>query len=239
MLSDLFDEYSLKARVRPAFYCLLPLVVTVYLVAPTFYSTATALFSIAVACGFVTMLANFTRYRGRKTEKRLFDAWGGKPTTILLRHTDNSLDPHTKARYHSHISQNASGWTPPTIQDELNDPAQADKVYDSAIKWLLEQTRDKKKYRLLFDENITYGYRRNTLGIKWLGITLAVLSIAIISSTLEYNTSPAYINQHIAELGIGAFCVLVLFTWLFVVNEQWVRDAADGYAMRLLASCDS
>jgi predicted ABC-type exoprotein transport system permease subunit len=238
MLSDLFDEYSFEARVRPALLAVLPLVLALYIVVPVFYNVAAAVFSIFVTCGLITALAHYSRYRGRETEKRLFKLWKGKPSTILLRHTDDTIDRHTKARYHNYLSEKITGWTAPSVDDEKKDLADADKFYDSAIRWLLEKTRDKKKYRLLFKENILYGFRRNVRGIKWLGVVTSLIAIFLISCTLFRDYGSINLKEHSVEIGMGAFSVIMLLWWAFVVTDTWVKDAAESYALRLVSSCE-
>jgi len=239
MLPKLFDEYSLNARVKPALLALLPIVVMVYVFTPSLYSIISALFSVVVACGFITALAHYSRYQGAKTEKRLYKSWGGKPTTIILRHTDDLLDNYTKLRYHKYLSKSINDWSAPTIEDEMVNITAADKYYDSAVKWLLEKTRNTKIYDLLFKENISYGFRRNSRGIKWLGVSLASFSIAMVISIILME--PKYFDIQIVGLEVGAliFSIIMLLWWLFIVTDVWVRDAAERYAIRLLAVCEN
>ena len=154
MLSNLFDEYSLNARVRPALLALLPIVIFAYLAFPKLYEMAAGATSILVVGGLITALAHYCRYRGRKVEKVLFSSWGGKPTTVILRHRDSMLDSTTKRRYHDFLSRNIKGWTSPSAEEEAQNPVEADERYESAVRWLLERTRDTKQYSLLFKENI-------------------------------------------------------------------------------------
>lgn len=239
MLSNIFDEYSLGARVRPSLLALLPFIITSYIVTPSLYNLVATLFSIIVACGFITALAHYSRFEGRKTEKRLYNLWGGKPTTIMLQHADGTLDKHTKNRYHEYISENITDWCAPTSDDELNNPDEANEYYDSATRWLLEKTRNTKTYRLLFKENISYGFRRNSRGIKWLGVFLSLLSLLLVLMSLYPSDEYLDLKKHALDYGSVVFSTIMLFWWLFVVNDSWVRDAADSYALRLLAVCEN
>ncbi len=233
-----FDEYSLNARVKPALLVLLPLVVTVYVIIPALYNVIATLFGVIVACGFITALSHYSRYQGINTEKRLYELWGGKPTTIILRQIDDTLDKYTKERYHKYLSQKIRGWSAPTIEDEVSNVIEADRRYDSAVKWLLEKTRDTNTYNLLFKENISYGFRRNSRGIKWFGVGSSALSIALVVASLYPNPNYLDIDKLILEYGAIAFSLVMLFWWLFFVTDAWVRDAAENYAIRLLAVCE-
>jgi hypothetical protein len=129
MLSSLFDEYSLNARVRPSLLALLPLVAFLYLVFPQLYGVLAGAVGIFVVFGLVTVLAHFSRSAGKTAEQGLFTDWGGRPSTIMLRHRDTFLDSVTKSRYHRFLAKNIDGWVAPSAEEELNDPQMADERY--------------------------------------------------------------------------------------------------------------
>lgn len=239
MLSSLFDEYSLNARVRPALLALLPLVVFLYLVFPQLYGVIAGAVGVFVIFGLVTALAHFCRSAGGAAEQKLFKAWGGRPTTIMLRHKDVYLDPITKGRYHRFLAKNIDGWAAPSAEDELHDSLKADQKYDSAVRWLLEYTRDQKQYPLLFKENIGYGFRRNCYGIKWLSAILALLPIAAVITDFIYD-GISYTDISAPTVWVSIFLSALMFCWwVLVVKVAWVKDAAIGYAVRLLAACEA
>lgn len=239
MLSSLFDEYSLNARVRPALLALLPITVFLYLAFPQLYSVIAGAISIFVVFGLVTALAHYCRSAGRSLENKLFSAWGGKPTTILLRHRDAHIDPITKSRYHEFLTRNIDKWVAPTAADELAEPDKADHAYDSAVRWLLEYTRDQKRYPLLFKENISYGFRRNSYGIKWLAVILTLVPAIVV--VVDYVVkSKSFIDVGALPTWVSIVLTVILaYWWMFVVREVWVRDAATAYAIRLLVACET
>lgn len=65
----------------------------------------------------------------------------------------------------------------PTATQEPADPTGADGFYTRAGNWLRENTRNQKKFDILFNENVTYGYRRNLYALKWPAIVLNVLIV--------------------------------------------------------------
>ena len=81
-LTELFDTYSLQARLQPALLALFPLFVTVAVWVPALYDLSVGLVGLTTACGAVAFLAHLSRGVGRKLETHLFDFWGGKPTTL-------------------------------------------------------------------------------------------------------------------------------------------------------------
>ena len=239
MLSSLFDEYSLNARVRPALLALLSITVFSYLAFPQLYNLLVGAISIFVVFGLVTALAHFCRSAGSAAENRLYKAWGGKPTTIMLRHRDSQIDPVTKRRYHEFLAKNVQNWIAPSEEDESRDPLKADQAYESAVRWLLEYTRDQKQYTIIFKENISYGFRRNCYGIKWLAAILTLVPIIVIGIDL-FIEQVSIISDGATISLVSVTLSLILFCWwLFVVKEAWVKDAATAYAVRLLAACES
>lgn len=233
-LSTLFDVYSLKVRLRPALLTIFPGAVTVALMFPDVYrSYAAGIVSLAASCGVLALLAQTARFLGRKMETRLYAKWGGIPTTAWLRHRDNNLDSVTKARYHNYLQQHVPKLKIPTAMQEAKDAAAADENYRSASKWLLERTRDKEKFPLVFEENTNYGFQRNALALKPVALAVLVLCIGFV-------VVDVYVRSEVAastaiSLGVS---VLALMMWLAVVSEAWVKDAAHAYARALLAGCD-
>lgn len=97
-------------------------------------------------------------------------------------------------------------------------------------------------------ENADYGFRRNLLGLKSIGLFLSVAGILLALGLEAINVyiqvksagSPAVLNVFRPEVfgSVMLSIVMVLF-WHFVVRADWVREAGDQYARALLANCDS
>ena len=178
LVAKVTDPYERQARLYPALLALLPLLATVVLLyAPQASSFSVAL-TIAVSCGGLYLLTNLCREFGKRLEEQLFQQWGGKPTTQLLRHRDKSIESVTKRRYHLFLATKINHTFPDEDQEKHN-PDAADGIYQSGIRWLLNHTRpdDSKKFDLLFKENIAYGFRRNALGLKPLGLIISIVSL--------------------------------------------------------------
>ena len=236
---EVTDAYGRKARLQPALLMLFPLFVTVAVWFPALYDFAWGMLGLAVACGVTILFAHMARMRGRSAERRLFSLWSGKPTTIWLRHRDAKLDAHTTSRYHRFLNEHIPEWEAPSETEERDDPGTADARYDSAVRWLLEYTRDHKRFPLVFKENVSYGFRRNLYGLKPLGLAVAMLCIAM-------NAGALYLYQHdeassLNPMGVVSLVLSLLAAvgWLILVGPSWVRDAADAYSKALLASCDA
>ena len=242
---SLADPYDRQARLYPALLAMAPAVLTVgtlYAAQATLLTSAAALL---VTCGVMFWLANLARDRGKNLEPDLFRAWGGKPSVQLLRHADLRIDPVTKQRYHVIIGGGMQVELP-TAEVEAQEPARADAIYESATKWLLEKTRDSKRFALLFKENVSYGFRRNLLGVKPYGAAIAVASLlwSLVASGLVQDYEPSSFTGRIAALSpseivaISATSFLVTL-WLTGATKSRVKIAAFAYAERLLAACES
>ncbi len=122
----------------------------------------------------------------------------------------------------------------PSPYEEAADPATADAIYEAAAVYLRENTRDRDRFRLVFEENCNYGFRRNLLGMKPVGVAMALLGVGavvvILSGRLDME---AHVPTTVAACAIN---LLLLLAWLFWITPNWVKAAADEYADRLLGT---
>jgi hypothetical protein len=194
---------------------------------------------VVVTVGATFALAQIARSRGRRLEPQLYQLWGGMPSVAWLRHRDQRIDTYTKKRYHDFLASKIRGWVAPTPDSEATDPSKADDAYASACRWLREQTRDVNKYPRIADDNISYGFRRNSLGSRSYGVTVAAISTIV--TALLMTIFIHYFGWPVSALQMLSFALDLVFLWywLVVVKPDWVRDAADAYARSLLAACET
>lgn len=233
----LSDPYELKARIIPGLLVVLPILVPLVAVYGVKHPVLTGVFGVIGGCGAIYTLASISRGLGKRLEDKLIRMWGGMPTTILLRHRDSFLDSVSKSRYHDAIYSKL-GIQLPTSEEEAADPLKADDKYIGATKRLREVTRGEKG--LLFKENIAYGFHRNMLAMKPVGIFTS--SISLLYSLLEAKVitldTPYFRIANFGEFslapGLNLIVSLVLLaTWLFYFNEEAVRRVGFAYAERL------
>lgn len=245
-LARVTDPYERKARLWPALLALLPMVLAIWVLYGSALSVLTNIAVLIASCGGLYLLANICRERGKQLEPKLFKNWGGKPSTQLLRHTDETIEGVTKRRYHAFLSRRINTAFPDEAQ-ELSDSRAADDVYQSGVRWILNQTRDTEKFGLLFAENISYGFRRNALGLRPVGLVVVIVAFAWVlivqgvisfSSTQPWNLGAFATMPSEAVVSIGASMVM-LCVWLLVLTEACVRTAAFAYAETLLRACDA
>lgn len=167
-----WDTYTFQARLRPGLLVVLPVGLALVAWFPDKFLGWTLTVSVATTCGLTALVAQIARDQGKRKEPKLFDLWGGSPTTRRLRHRHTTLDWISLARCHSAL-ETALGLPAPTPNEELADPATADALYEAFVRHSRNATRDTKNHRLVFAENVNYGFRRNVWGMRPAGITLA------------------------------------------------------------------
>ena len=98
---------------------------------------------------------------------------------------------------------------------------------------------DRKRFRLVFKENVSYGFRRNLYGLKPIGLIVA-LTCTVANMVAAYQSVVSE-GGSFSAAGAAALAanVVVVVGWIIVVKPAWVRDAADAYAKALLAACET
>jgi hypothetical protein len=232
------DGYERKARLYPALVLGAPIVVTIIAIASLKLSAVQSIATVVIGCGGSFLLAQLARDAGKKREQGLFASWGGIPSVAILRHRDTRIDPITKARYHKKLGALVKGAKPPSFAEEQADFANADHIYQAWSTYIRVNTRDTKKYALLFNENVSYGYRRNLWGLRPWGIITSTLSCLIAAAwcVREYRTSA---DISIELLAATALALIFLVLWIFRFTSTWVRVPADAYAERLAEAVDT
>lgn len=239
MIKSLFDPYDFRARVIPGLLVLLPVVVWLAYTLGETHPFLTAITSALIACGGPYALTSIVRTHGQRAQERLYGKWGGRPTTIFLRHGNDRLPASTKQRYHELI-RSKLGISVPTPSEEISDLASADNAYLEATSRLIQLTRDKERYPLLFKELVAYGFNRNCHGVRWMGVSV---SVSILAAILLRVKAIPWTNTDLAltmlanlqaeawlSLSIAAGAMLL---WLLHFTESTVQRAGFSYAERL------
>ncbi len=231
--AEVFDAYTRRARLQPALLAILPIGIAVLVWFPNSLTEWGVFASVLTSAGGMALLVRIARIRGKGIEPSLYERWGGKPTTVALRHRDTK-NAVLLARRHAQLQQIAKDIHLPTPEEETADPAAADAAYDASVAVLIERTRDRKRFRLLFDENCNYGFWRNLLGLRPFGIPSSLLGTAGIAFLIHRHNFALEFKPLVA-LGID---LLFLIGWLLLVRDATVRIAASSYSDRLLAACE-
>ena len=240
-INELFDSYGRTARLYPSLICFLPLLWHLPLVGGSLaLSLPEGVLAVAVGGAVLYLVAAFARHKGKVAEQKLIVRWGTWPTTILLRHGDNRVDPITKARYHGELGRLAN-LVMPSAADEQRDPTRADAVYRSATKALIEARRD-ESHALLHKENAAYGFRRNLYGLRGVALGLAaVLLVGTVGMFLLQRGAPLSLQSILHGLAaekMWAVAAILDLAYLAcyprVVTPDFVFESGVDYATALL-----
>jgi hypothetical protein len=196
-----------------------------------------SLLGLGTVCGLTMLFSQLGRDQGRMKEGALFECWGGKPTTRFLSRVASPLNPHTLERYRMKLGELRGDLKLPTAEEESEAPGEAKAVYESCVDYLLERTRDRKAFPLIFSENVNYGFRRNLWGMKPAGMTIAMLAGSACLARVgmdwwQSRTVPGF------SLLAAVVCVFFVVIWVGRITPNWVRLAGDAFAQRLLAAVE-
>lgn len=231
------DEYTRNARLKPAFLVVLPIALTIAVLGFKQSATEGTLLGLASSLGFTLLISQIVRDIGNSKQTWLFQKWGGKPTTVMLRHSDTQLNSHTRTRYHARLCALIPDMHLPNPEQEKNNPEHSDNRYASCVDYLLSRTRDKERFQLLFQENINYGFRRNLWAMRPIGIVTCIIGLLALALMTRMEVRSGTVPWF-ANLTAISMIALLLSWWLLRITPNWVRHVADAYAARLLSTID-
>lgn len=236
-LFKLFDTYSMRARLFPAIIAAAPALVALALLISW---KAFGLSNLIATFGIFVLLfaiADFSRARGRAIERKLYAENGGMPSITMFRRNDGTIDTLSKDRYRAFLADELA-LAAPGPADESADQVAADAFYSQCGNWLRQNTRDTKKFPILFGENITYGFRRNLFGVKVLALCLNAIVVVVcifILWRLSWNSDTPLGSRTVVVLVVAAAHAAYI---LLAVNRTAVRDASKAYGRELILSCE-
>ncbi|CEG02206.1 hypothetical protein [Bacillus sp. B-jedd] len=237
MLRDFFNPYERQARLYPALISLFPTFAALYSFFDDLRGVLSTILGSVFFVGISYLFGKLTRELGKKKQDSLIVDWDGMPSTRFLRHVDTTIDPLTKKRYHQFLEKNIADFRCPTPEEESSNKENADKVYDSGIKWLLAKTRDTQKYSLLFRENISYGFARNFWALKpW---SLLINSIILFGSFgLMYQRHQFDFKNVFPLEWVSISITTFIIISQSLITKNTVHSKAKAYARTLLEVCD-
>lgn len=229
----LIDKYTLGARVAPVAVVSFPLFLAVSAWIPfNYWPSKLAGGGVAMTMA-AFVLGQLARDAGKAIESPIWASWGGPPTVRMLRHRDSTITSGSKARIHKRLTDLGVVTVMPSDVEEEQDSSAADKIYKTCSDWLRNKALELKAqspFDVVHSENITYGFRRNLLGIRRYGF--AILWLAIVAATI------AFVSGRQPFLEACGLAVLTAFLGLGV-TEAAMKRAADEYSVRLLNAVEA
>ncbi len=226
------DTYAIRAQLSPALLSILPLGIGLVAWTGEEVVLEPAIATVLATCGATFAMSVVARNRGREQQISLWKNWGGSPTTQLLRHRGRG-NPVLRERWHKSLAA-LLGQRFPSAQEEVSDPEAADNLYEAATRRLIEKQKQFPTDPLIKRENTNYGFCRNLLGLKPMG--LATGCIGVVSSAAAIFYGPGQSIVAVTATGIN---ILFLLAWLIIIKPSWVLQPAFAYAERLLESAEA
>jgi hypothetical protein len=235
----LLDAYTLRARLVPAVIAAAPALAAIALLISWNKIALSNMIATGALLVLLFALADFARRQGKRIEPILYREMGGKPSTTMMRYADNTFDAAAKEQYRNFLSGKIKSPVPTEAEEKVN-PQQADAFYERCGAWLRENTRDTKKFSILFSELVTYGFRRNLLGSKWpaliLNLTVVALCFGLLWQRWPLGMEDDLTTRIVVVLVVAAIHALYI---AFVVTKASLKEAARTYARQLILSCET
>lgn len=234
-MTGALDAYSRRARLQPVLLCAAPLAVAAFAVGVT----ETWLARIAtgsVTFGIAAVLIAAARDRGVQLQERLWESWGGPPTTTLLLSTSPTPSPHLQ-RHRDHAHRLLPGLGLLTDDRDRDDPAGSREAINRYIVHLRERTRDVATFPVVQDANADYGFRRNVFALRPVALVVSLAAVAGSLLALVAILAGA-LGRAPAPVVVAAVACSAAALWWWRLGPAWVRVQADRYANALFDAAE-
>lgn len=225
MKLELLDSYNIRARLSASIILLSPIALTVFLCFDKITTFATSTVFVALLLCFTNYLPILQRQIYRKRTYKNY-------ASQLLHIDDTTIDAISKKRYYHKIMQ---------IDDSFSlfaTPSNSDEFYaccDSAVLYLRNNTRNNHTVQ---EELINYGFYKNLISLKPIGITICSLLCTAISlySWIKFKHFTGIPTENYFAVTMN---IVMLLFWIFGVTEKMFENTAKKYAKTLISSIDT
>ena len=232
-MSSRLDPYSMQAEAFPVFLTVAPIALLLAMVLPEGMSLKDLVIRGLPFVGVFGLSFVFSQIgadSGKCLEKRLWEKWGGPPTTRFLRHGNQEYNEITRQHVHERLRR--LGIHVPTSNEQLDNPKHADQCYEECTAELRRLTRDKTRFPLVYKRLIDYGFRRNIFGLRRFGLLIAAAAflLCLVHTVYTWNM----VAPNVFMIAICSITAISIVAWLTLVNEKAVQLGASRYANSLL-----
>lgn len=234
-LKNLFDDFTIAARVMPALTIVAPfLLIALYRgVIANSWSEASVEFVIALV--LIMYGANIARERGKDFEEKMFKELGALPTTIVMRFSDGRIDGISKKKYHQWLNEKDYGYQLPLSLEEERMDNQSDVKYINAMKNLrIYANAHRDEIPRVYQELKKYNYWRNLYGCKKIAVVFYVCTIALESFPLFVNFGLNWLSQPVFNFYVLIGMVVWTLGFCLMVTQDIVKRNAFDYAVTLV-----
>ncbi|MBO7451463.1 MAG: hypothetical protein J6U54_13950 [Clostridiales bacterium] len=226
MKLDILDAYNIRARLSPSVILLGPIALTIFFCFEGLYSNITSALTLCILLALSNCVPIIQRRLAPPNKNP--ENYAAK----YLQHDDTTIDRISKKRYYKKLTEleNAfSGLSTHSSSQEFHN------LCESAVIYLRNNTRDN---HLVLEENINYGFCKNMLINKPIGIIINIC-LAMFTSIFSISTYGALEHipsQNILSFGINIFFILF---WIFGITKKMLEEASKRYAYTLIVAIDS
>ncbi len=214
----LFNAYQLRARFSVGALYALPFLADFAAVRGLKFETLPAM----LLCILLVVLCQAALPLLRRPDKKT-----PIPNTARdLLMPSGQLPALTRARYYRKLSALEPEFAPFATLTADTPQAQAEALCESAVAYLRGRTRESSRFPLLAEENISYGFTRNGLALKWPFVALNAIGAYVMPNCF---CVPQMALVHVIFIAL----VCVLFT------KESLHKAGKRYAYALLETVDT
>lgn len=226
MKLELLDAYNIRARLSASIILLAPIAITVF-------ACFDEIHNIATSAVFIGLFLAFTNY----IPILLRMVYGSKQYSVnyaaeFLMPSDPTISLNSKHRYYEILADLDTSFElflHPDDTDEFR------KCCESAVAYLKTRTREN---HLVQEENINYGFCRNLLRSKYIGILICISMCCLVAvySLLTHESISEIPTVH--YFAFATNIVMILF-WCVGVTQRALDNTAKTYARTLIAAIDA
>ncbi|MBN1363547.1 MAG: lipase family protein [Syntrophaceae bacterium] len=224
---NVFNSYERYARVYPAILLVMPLVIACYSITPLIEGPifTKLLANGTVIIALLVLFSNIVRGFGKKIEPKLWQKWGGPPSTRFLRKDDGKFNSATKEKFYKKVLAE-------TGIDLTNDLTDA--KIEQAFMLIREVLRRKDKEGLWIKSNQEYGFERNLLGSRMLMVVFSFIC------ALSCFFLILFFPNDSTKLLIGGGLDIIYGVWTIIygwfVLPGLTKGVADRYAEQAITA---
>ena len=224
----LFSPYSIRARFMVGLFYIFPLFLDCIVIYRKELGTILPMFLYASVALLCQALSPFMKSSSHKFPI---------PSTArdLLMPT-GKLSADNRARYYRKLSVIESEFAPFGIAVTTDDYSQiTPSLCTAAVDYLRAKTRDSEKYPLVYETNINYGFLRNAVNFKTLGLILNFVALLFLFQGYQLRL-PAISTRHAVLLGVQVLWIILIAV---KISKAELLRAEKSYAYALLETIDT
>ncbi len=224
------DEYEWKARAIPVFLVVIPGIAAIWLLPIPFDPIPSGIVVTLISSAVIYLAAVLGGLPGKRIENGLWEKQGGRPTVRFLQHGNSEFNRFTRQRIHEKLI--GLGLDIPSEKQEKEEYKTAITKWESCVEALIQRTRDKNQFPLVFNNLTAYGFHRNLLGIKYIGVSVSGAVVGV--STWTIIAQPFQMTGPVGPIVTIVVSGVMLLVWVTMATPGSLTRSDERYARSLL-----